>query len=307
VQYVAKSQGIPKQTYTKIAELSFSAISSVAWSRDGSRLAIVVYPDVFMWDLPTKTLTKLITNAQVSSVSWSPDDKQLATMQGGEDETLSIWDSTSGSLLRQLSRKRPYRAYAYRAIWSPDGNLIASDSTALDVLIWNLADNSVISLVGHTNGRIGEITWSPDSKFLVSEGGDDTLRVWEVATKRNTYTIAHGGWMDWSPDGKNLAGSKSGDRIRWVLVWDAQTGQEKLKLDFGERVNSVRWNFAGALLAAAGQSNQIKIWNMQTGQISAEIELTSNTFTYLEWNPTRDLLVSHQDRQLIIWSAPTTD
>jgi len=72
--------------------------------------------------------------APVRSVSWSPDEHSLAT--GGDDGTLAIWASTSGTiptLVTKITSSDPIVAVA----WSPVRGQIAAAS-GKTVTIWNL-------------------------------------------------------------------------------------------------------------------------------------------------------------------------
>jgi WD40 repeat protein len=73
---------------------------------------------------------------------------------------------------------------------------------------------------GHT-ARIENVVASPDGKTLASTDKDNTIKVWDVPTRKERFTL-QGVEAVFSPDGKTL--TTKGETIRH---WDAATGQER--------------------------------------------------------------------------------
>ena len=65
--------------------------------------------------------------------------------------------------------------------FSSDGELLASGSVDGTVIIWNLADGSIVHrLNGHTD-TVNDVAFSPDGSLLLSGSNDMTARLWNVA------------------------------------------------------------------------------------------------------------------------------
>jgi WD40 repeat protein len=65
--------------------------------------------------------------------------------------------------------------------FSSDGELLASGSVDGTVIIWNLADGSILhKLDGHTEA-VNDVAFSPDGSLLLSGSNDMTARLWNVA------------------------------------------------------------------------------------------------------------------------------
>jgi len=68
-------------------------------------------------------LDRLPTQAEVTSISWSPESSRIAS--GMQDGTLIIWDARTGEQLKTL---RGDAMQVLDVAWSPDGRTLASAS-----------------------------------------------------------------------------------------------------------------------------------------------------------------------------------
>jgi WD40 repeat protein len=55
------------------------------------------------------------------------------------------------------------------------------------------------------------VDFSPDSQRFVTACWDQTVRVWDVATRKQVLSLPHAAWaclgVAWSPDGQTIAGA----------------------------------------------------------------------------------------------------
>ena len=156
----------------------------------------------------------------VKSVSWSPNGQHIVS--SSVDNTLQIWDSTTGN--HTLIHKSENGVYGIDDVsWSPDGQYIASTAR---LLVRNNV-SAVVPILLATTGNpiftyrinsafVAQVSWSPVSRRIASAGeeyaGNNNIgevRVWDATTSNHLYTYhGHMGLVvtiAWSPDGNLIA------------------------------------------------------------------------------------------------------
>ena len=173
------------QDYTQLnlpegatARLGKGWISEIAYSPDGTLLAVASSIGIWIYDAQTGEALDLLTGHTdgVWSVAFSPDGNTLAS--GSYDDTVRLWDANTGRHLRTLT------GHTHRVesvAFSPDGNTLASGSYDDTVRLWDAnTGRHLRTLTGHTD-RVGSVAFSPDGNTLASGSWDGTVLLWELA------------------------------------------------------------------------------------------------------------------------------
>lgn len=176
----------------------------------------------------------------INAVAWSPDGSLLA-ISGYREIVLHKTDG-SGIAARLLGVSDRIQSLAF----SKDGKtLIAAGGTPArfgEVQFWNLGTGKLIRSVTVTNDTLFGLSLSPDGAHIAVGCTDNSLRLIDVATGKETARVPHHeNWVlgtVFGVDGRRIV---SVGRDRAAKLTDASNGQ------FIENVNLLR----GELLAIA--------------------------------------------------------
>ena len=111
---------------------------------------------------------------RVNSVSFSPDGSTLAS--GSEDNTVRLWDVSTGETLRTLTG---HRGGVNSVSFSPDGSTLASGSYQ-EIRLWDVGTSELLrTLTGHASW-VNSVSFSPEGQTIASGGYDGTVLLWDI-------------------------------------------------------------------------------------------------------------------------------
>jgi len=238
---------------------------AVAFSPDGTLLAVggnFLGDSTRLWNVADRTLIGPLAQSRsiMKSLAFSPDGKTLAGVT--HTGAVTLWDVGSRQVRIGLPDSDGFRNVTF----SPDGKLIADGGKGAEVRISDASDGHTIHTITDATGDV--VGFSPDGKTLAVADSDGTysLRVWDVATVRDTATFdrTEGGdvitSVVFSPDGKTIASWGLGNVIQ---LWDVASKRVRAVLiGAADTVNSVAYHPDGTTLAAGGDDNTIRIWTL---------------------------------------------
>jgi len=152
-----------------------------------------------LWDISTESILSTVEGLNASiesgegrvlldvspqavrSVAFSPDGQSLVVglakgQASNPDYSLRLLDTATG---REIRRLAGHREVVADVAFSPDGKLILSGSTDLNVIVWDVASGAEIRrLIGHTSGVLA-VAFHPEGRLAVS-GAYDGLLLWDI-------------------------------------------------------------------------------------------------------------------------------
>ena len=238
---------------------------------------------------------KLMLNAHRQGAYWSalhPSGQYVLTsgceminnagscQQGG----LLTWDVATGQLMRTFEG---HLSRITRAYWNRTGDQILSISWDKTARVWDANSGDQLLIIQHPTSVTGA-SWSPDESKILTYLHDLTHQnnnayIWDahsgellltISPVEGIYSSEELGDASWSPDGSKVLtylfdmGLKGiGSRAQ---VWDAQTGEELLRLELGGGSQSVTgdalWNQDGSLIYLYEYTtSMVGVWDANTG------------------------------------------
>jgi WD40 repeat protein len=257
----------------------------------------------------TPLLTYTAHTSFVDSLSWSPDNSQIAS--ASQDGTVQLWQTQTGE--QQLTY-RGHTDWVFSVAWSPDGTKIASASRDKTVQIWDAhTGNQLVLYTGHTDD-VYVIAWSPDSTRLASAGFDDKVQIWSAENGKHLLTYTGHNlngetvtWINtvaWSPDGTHIA---SAGIDKTVQVWDANHGHQLLTYrGHTKLINAIAWSPNGTRIASASHDETVQVWDVATGKQQIAYRGHFKPINSVVWSPDGKYIASAgYDKIVLVWDAHT--
>jgi len=307
-----------------------SGVVSLAFSPDGKKLASGSWDNrIILWDVEkSRELKKLDKHEDyVESLIWTSDGKTL--ISGSKDGTIRVWEFESGKELRSIQAEQ---GCVWALAFSQDEKILfaGGDGSGKGYLRSNTlvgwdwkAGKVTRSLPGHgLIPREGQsdfrspfkgtacLALSADGKLLASGGADRRLRVWDLATGKDTRSQGNG-HQDWvtdlafSDDGKKLV---TASRDQTARVWDGGTGKEVHALPAQERGYTIIRFLTGSTQVIAGCADGgLLLWDTATGKEVRRWKSGLKTVSHIGLSDDGKLLAcasTHEEDRLVMLFDP---
>ncbi len=227
VQFVDLEEG-KKMTRVQDREVVLTSAATSLWtSRTTANDEQKQYIRAFLKDrLAFREFTAVSPNWNLFAVATKYYEEEDLRIR-----VIPITESKKGGIMNLIKGKEPEgtfrlvdsEEYGEGIVFSPDGQMIAASSNALNnIRIWNANDGKVIqTLEGHS----GKIAFTSNSKTLISSGWDRQVKVWDLENNVELYSfIAIKGQNDYVtilPSGYYSTSRKDSRAIAFALGKDA--------------------------------------------------------------------------------------
>ncbi len=152
--------------------------------------------------------------------------------------------------------------------------LVTADAN--NISFWTLGDGYPYVLKGH-DGRVDDVTFTPDGEWLVSSSGDDTVRLWPLREQYQESRIVFRGnfWfpqLDMDPTGESVLVSGNAGKVFLVPLDTKAPARELTGFPDSAAMWPVAFDLHGRLAAAAPdvappEEGVIRIWNLESGDV----------------------------------------
>ncbi|CZR46055.1 uncharacterized protein FPRO_11502 [Fusarium proliferatum ET1] len=221
----------------------------------------------------------------VNSVAVSPDNQLLAS--GGADETVKIWDITTGVCLHTLEG---HDDAVCSVNFLPDGQSLVSASNIIK--IWDTKTGLCLKTMEGHDQLVNSMVSSLDGQYLASGSFDLTIKIWSPKTGEYLRTLdGHSGQVTsvaFSPNNQHLV-SASADCT--VKIWDIKSFSCLQTLQAHEgRIYSVAFSPDSKRLSSVSMDRTIKIWDVATGSSLPILDISSGFGTAIAFSANGKLL-----------------
>ena len=239
-------------------------------------------------------------------------DGRIAVGVSGNEARL--WDTSSGEPVGAPLRHPARVQRGVSVAFSPDGLTLGLNSQGMGaerlgpdaVSLWDVGSHALRATLAFDQ-RVNALSFTPDSRSIVTGSNDQTVRVWDARTGSPSGAPLNHDAAVWalavSPDGASLATQTVDSRLSvWTLtagalLWPVQRvrGDEMV----------VSFSPDGQSLATAGNSD-VQVWKLATGARLGPPMLTGGLTHVLRFSPdSRWLLAGGVSATARVWCAET--
>jgi WD40 repeat protein len=202
--------------------------------------------------------------AIVRDFAFNPKANRIATVGiGGE---IRIWDTVAGTQVKELNNDSPE---VWGVAFSPDGARLATGSPDGKIRLWDFETGQKLLTLEGSDERVNKLLFSPDGHQLI--GRDfSAISFWDLDPGHEMFTQPENIAIE--KVATDAAGTRliTGDDDGHIKIFESSTGRKLLDIPAHDAfILSVEFSPDGNFVASAGQDGSAKIWDTQSGALTA--------------------------------------
>jgi WD40 repeat protein len=227
-----------------------------------------------IWDAHTGRVVAVLKGGDDGVVMSAAFDTAGERVVTSAEKGVSVWNARTGEHLVKMegaaeeSVETLLRREVIKAAFSPDGGLVAAPNEDT-VVVWDARTGEKKAETEEHNDGLSDYSFSPDSRRLVTVGGNDAKAyVWDARTGERVYELEGNfgavACARYSPDNKLIV---TGSDDFMARIWDASTGKE-LKLLTGHSGKILKALFSpdSRSVLTVSLDGTVRIWDASTGR-----------------------------------------
>ncbi|MFN3651005.1 MAG: c-type cytochrome domain-containing protein [Armatimonadota bacterium] len=264
------------QRFLPAAVIQSAPVTALAYSPDGTRLAVGGYRAVRLLDPATGEVKETLTGAadQVLSLAWSSDSARLAAAGGspGTSGEVCVWSVKTPAAKPRVLRDHTDTINA--VAWRPGTEELATAGQDRTARLWDLGTGKVTRILKDHVAPVTGVAYSADGKWLATSSLDRTARLYEAGTSKLPTTLTHGEGVS------GVAFSPRGDVLvtcaeKRVRVWPVKSEGNRNPLrehGEGEPVCSITFSADGSRFAWGATNRRVRLWNAEVSDHKRELQ-----------------------------------
>ncbi|WP_433178222.1 protein kinase domain-containing protein [Actinoallomurus sp. CA-150999] len=252
---------------------SYGDTYALALSPDGQTLAVATEEGAGLWDLRGHKKRKIDDFGDaVGTLQFSADGRTLSAL--GMSGKFGSWNAGTGTYTAGGAITLPNNEDVCDTALSANGRYAACGYSAFGnndddgIIVWDIENNHQVAAWPGSSWEYG-LALSPDGKKVIFSEEDTHLQIWDVASHRQTGSLAVNGSSvinarAFSQDGSRLA-VPDPDTDGVIEIWNVTKEQKVMRLKGAVGgPSAMEFSADGDRLVAADGHNGV-VWNARSG------------------------------------------
>ncbi|MFT5820674.1 MAG: WD40 repeat protein [Crocinitomix sp.] len=181
----------------------------------------------------------------------------------------------------------------------PDGEIVFLANNDL-ITLYDFKRKRVFRQFAPRVSRIYNMAYDPTGHYLAVATDDLELKIWDLGLNRVIGSVPGFFPCEFTPDGKSIVAMSNQINLG---LFDVESGKRIKTFDTGyELIQTVAISNDGKKLTGAGFKNKVKVWDIESTKMEAELEGHEGGILALDFHPSKPWIVSGSlDQTARIW------